>query len=133
MIEIDDLEPDNIFRQALNFPEKLHKEFCRTVQSYWAHLFSGGLDTESEEPLGALIGYQNSVVFSISKEAKQGILAIEQELSKLTAKPLRLRQDANALREGAESYLFLREIATSGLKFSWDRMLQELVLRHLAD
>ncbi len=60
---------------------------------------------------------------------------IEQELSKLEAKPLRSRQDANALREGAESYLSLREImiATSGRKLGWDMMFQVLVLRHLAD
>jgi hypothetical protein len=133
VIDIDDRELDNIFRQARNFPEKLHKEFCRTVQAYWALIFSGDLDTDGEEPLGALLAYQHAVVIRISKEAKQGFLAIDQELNKLAAKPLRSRQDANALRDGAESYLSLCEIATDGCKFGWDRTFQELVLRHLAD
>ena len=133
VVDIDDPELDAIFRQARNFPEKLHKEFCRLVQTTFGQVFSNVLDLDPDEPFGALIAYQHLVPIRITKEAKQGFTAIEKELNKLAAKPLRSRQDANTLREGAEVFLSLREIATSGRKFSWDRMFQEAVLAHLAD
>ena len=74
VINIDDQDLDITFRQARNFPEKLHKEFSRTMQTLWSQIFAGSLDIESEEPLGALIAYQQSVVIRISKKAKKGSL-----------------------------------------------------------
>jgi len=32
VVDIDDPELDHLLRQARNFPEKLHKEFCRVLQ-----------------------------------------------------------------------------------------------------
>ena len=101
-MDIDDQELDHLFRKARNFHEKLYKEFCRVLHSTLSQEFSNVFDIDPDEPLGALIAYQHSVSIRITKEAKQGFPAIEQELNRLAAKPLRSRQDANALREGAE-------------------------------
>jgi hypothetical protein len=102
VIDIDDHDLDNTIWQARNFPKKLYKEFSgfsRTLQSICQQVFAGNLETDPGEPLGTLNAYQNAVPIRISKEAKQGLLMIVQELGKLAAKQLRSRQDANALRE----------------------------------
>ena len=132
-IDIDDQELNQIINQARNFPEKLYKEFNRTLLSTVNTLILNVLDIDSDEPFGVLIAYQQAVVARICKEAKSSFPAIEGELLKLAARNVGSRMEANAQREGAETYLSLREIATSGRKFSWDRMFQETVLRHFAD
>ena len=132
-IDIDEPELDYIIQQARNFPEKLFKEYNRVLHNTYLQNFSNVLDIDMDEPFGIMIAYQQTVISRICKEAKQAFPAIDAELSKLAARQLRSRLDANTLRDGAETYLSLREIATSGRKFSWDRMFQETVLRHLAD
>ena len=43
------------------------------------------------------------------------------------------RQDANTLCKEAGMYLNLRDIAAGASKFSWDRMLQDVVLLHSSE
>jgi hypothetical protein len=58
VMDIDDPELDHLFDQAQNFPEKLHKEFCRVLHTILSQEFSNVFNIDPDELLGALIAYQ---------------------------------------------------------------------------
>jgi hypothetical protein len=81
-----------------HFPEKLYREFNRTVLSYIQQNIATVIDIDSDETFGALIAYQYAVSAQISKEAQNSFPAIEDEPAKIAARHILSRQDANAAR-----------------------------------
>jgi hypothetical protein len=102
VMDIEDSDLDQMVKQGHSIPEKLHKDFNRTLLSIIQQNLQNVLPFDTDEPLGVLQAYQAAVSAQIAKEAKSRFPEIEEALSQASAQQLWSRQDVNALRDEAD-------------------------------
>ena len=125
--DVDDVAVIAWYDYVTTFPPKLYNEMNKHIA---AELRKRHIpcDIKHDEPFGALIAFQNRVVFRLVKQTMSAQDQIAKAISELEHRPITTRNDILDIEGEANILLTLKEIAMSKPKFHYDHDFQIAVL-----